>query len=515
MKTAPYSSYFPEGSNKKTVAALQSLVKQCAKAYKLTQKAFRFPTLRLSEEDRTRLAEILIDFALDIHSGSGLWTALEKYNTELFGTPLPLVHDGKAKLPTGICVERVQFLLWNMYPQIDRGRFLAPDHHDLLIAAEQVTEFLTESLPSLPDVSPVKKFLDMPKDYGWEIKRKLIWLGTKSYMFRLLFEEYIEEKHNGEISIGIIDDFICQNTSIWSGLGANDILADCLDVPEAQREELRNWYLRHVALYEIIKTGKEHSEAINLINDAPYRIREGAPGHPRSAGIRQNMILYGSLVPWRGEWYWSGECQNFTPLTARQRADVIKNVRQKTQFVARYCKEREEKVFQFAEEQYQQSVKFYGNDLVVFPNGRAWQREEKKRFAAWAKAHGHAGHMPNMSWSEDLLESDNGIGIFSHPVEGQEIMEEFNEVRNGLKKDGKGCTGYEGEIIREWICSTSINPHFIHRVLREYGGEESIKSAFCWSTDASYWLDYLLRCRKGEYYRRRFPSIDIVDTKGN
>ena len=48
-----------------------------------------------------------------------------------------------------------------------------------------------------------------------------------------------------------------------------------------------------------------------------------------------------------------------------------------------------------------------------------------------------------------------------------------------------------------------------------YGGKESIKQAARWKTDAPYWLDYLLRCRKGEYYRKRFPALSLVESEKN
>ena len=368
MKKASYASLFPENSDKKTVAKLQALVKQCAKEYATIQDKFQFSSLQLSPSARTRLAEILVDFALDLHSGShsdsGLWAALEKCNTGLFGTPLPLVHTAKTKLPPGINVERVQFLLWNLYPRLDRGLILSHRHVDLLLAAEEVTKMLNELLPSFPAVSPVKEFLDQPNDYGWEVKKKLIWLGKHSYLFRLLFEEYLDEEVEGEPQISHIDDFICQHTTPWSGLGVNDILAACLAIPEEQRDELRSWYLRHFSIYKIVKVDKEITEAANLINEAPYRIREGAPSSPRKGNFRPNMTIYGSLVPWRGEWYWSGVQYDLTPYSKRDIAESLRQLKQNTQFVARYWKERDEKVRQLAEEYYRHRFTCFGQNLV-------------------------------------------------------------------------------------------------------------------------------------------------------
>jgi len=162
MKKLPYSDYFPEKSDKKIIAALRPLVKRCDKVLDFVQHGFRFPSLKLAPAARTRLAEILVDFAMDIHFNTGIWTALEKYNTDLFGTPLPLMLPMNAKQPSGISIERVQFLLWNVYPQLD-GCELSNHHVDMLYATVEITAFLNNVLlPLLPAVSPVKEFLDKP-----------------------------------------------------------------------------------------------------------------------------------------------------------------------------------------------------------------------------------------------------------------------------------------------------------------------------------------------------------------
>jgi hypothetical protein len=510
MASISYKSHFPEKSDGKSVAALQAIVKQCAKELAGIQKQFHYDTLRLSTPDRTQLAEMLIDFAFDLQCNSGIWSALEKYNTNLFGTPLPLIQPQGTDLPPGLCLERVLFLLWNFYPLIEPGRWLSHRHVDMLFAAEEITDWLTGQLPSFPKNSPVKKFLTGSNDYGWEVKRKLIWLGTHSWLFRMPFEQYFEKRFEGKHQIAVIDDFLCQQTTPWSGMGAIDILAECLDVPDEQKNEIRIWYMRHFSYYKIVKADNEVTEAVNLINDVSYRIREGSPIKPSPRLFKPGMTVYGSLVPWRGEWYWSGEQYDMTPYSKTHLDQMVAEHKQKTQIVARFWPEREKQVRERMEEEYQSKMKHYGNDLTVLPNGRSWEREETKRLAADMAKRGFMGMMPRFSIPEHLLNCKTGIGIYLDPVEGMEMMEHFNAIRSGLKKNGKNCTPDEGNILRIWLDASAISPGFIHRALKEYGGEESIKQAICWETDAPYWLDYLLRCRKGEYYRKRFPPLDIV-----
>lgn len=511
MTNIPYKSRFPEKSDPKTVTAMQALVKLCAEALAEIQKGLRFDTLRLSAKDRTRLAEVLVDFILDLKCGSGIWSALERYNTKFFDTPLPLIYPMETELPPGreFLPPRVHFLLWNIYPQIEPGLWLSPRHVDLLTLAESVAEWFRRHWQKFPEVSPVKEFMARPNDFGWEVKRKLIWLGRDSYLFRMLFARYFDERYEGGHEVAVTDDFLCQETTLWSGLGVIDILAECLEIPEEQKDELRNWYERHASIYKIAKMDDEISEAVNLVTDTTYRIREGSPDHPRPKYIKPGMTVYGSLVPWRGEWYWSGEQHDLTPYSKEQIVQAVAQHKQNTQIVARFWPQREEQAREFHLTQFQNMMQHYGGDLTVLPSGQAWHREEKKRLAAYMKSLGAKQKPPQFPLPENLR-SCNGVGIYLDPVEGMEIMGHFHTILAGLKKNGKTITPSEAEMIRDWLEAPAISPGFIHRALREYGGEDSIKHAVRWDIDAPYWLDYLLRCRKGEYYRRRFPNISIV-----
>ena len=53
----------------------------------------------------------------------------------------------------------------------------------------------------------------------------------------------------------------------------------------------------------LMSVSKERLQAMNLVNDEPYPIRIDMEMPPFKPG----QVVFGSLVPWRGEWYWSGE----------------------------------------------------------------------------------------------------------------------------------------------------------------------------------------------------------------
>ena len=107
---------------------------------------------------------------------------------------------------------------------------LSPDHRDLHRLADTLAGALRTADYSKGSES--KRLLDTPNDFAWDVKRKLVWLGTKSYLFRFFFANYLDEHEADDADIGITDDFICQECTPWSGLGVIDILAYVLDISD-------------------------------------------------------------------------------------------------------------------------------------------------------------------------------------------------------------------------------------------------------------------------------------------
>ena len=72
----------------------RSLVKidqELARFLTKAQRSLTFETLHLSNRTRETLAHILVEFAEDLHQDIGVWSSLEHYNLEFFGTKLPCI----------------------------------------------------------------------------------------------------------------------------------------------------------------------------------------------------------------------------------------------------------------------------------------------------------------------------------------------------------------------------------------------------------------------------------------
>ena len=512
-----YSAHRPQGYEGQGDSQLRGIVQKLKKTLATKQRDFAHDTLRLPSDALGDLAGILADFAEDIHSETGIWAEYERYNTKCFGAALPLTSGESG---SGLSADRFRHFLWILYPMLLDGLVISPTHRDLQQVADAVSSFLTDAFAEVPRDSGVKTFLSSSSTHGWEVKRKLVWLGTHSFMFREPFVRYMEEQDDTtERVIAHVDDFVCQECTCWSGLGVIDILAGALDVSEDDRGDLRSWYERHAAFYKIVSVERQSLEALNLINDQPYRVRVKVPRNP----FKRGQVVFGSLVPWRGEWYWSGEQQLLD--AARIDVDDLKRTmkRQNPGIVARYSKEYEEQVRRLMSDIHEKTLAYHGGkELVVYPDGLTmaadWQKEAqwhwdqrpREEVEEAVRKHGLKRGRPEMNLPKDLLEETDGLGVFLNPEEGKEIMSGFTTLVAGLKKKGEGLTEDEQEVIRGFFDAKAISPRFVRRVLEEHG-DDSARAAFLLRGDLpDYWLDWLLRSRKGHFYQKRYPTLAVV-----
>ena len=264
---------------------------------------------------------------------------------------------------------------------------IPPPPPHLLQFAQLAGAFLTERFARLPMDSRVKNFLAGPSRFGWQIKGKLVWLGAKSYLFRCFFASYVSE-HNEGATVGITDDFICQESSGWSGLGAIDILAGALDVSADDRKTLRTWYERHAAFYRVVSRqdrGEETEFLVvrNLVNGQPYTIRVDMPRCPFQPG----GVVFGSLTPWRGEWYWSGEQRTYQHVPEHQETGLRREMLERQSGIAyRYCPVEAAQAREANRKQHDEFVVHCGGDLAVYPDGLALAAAEQKRMEALWRA---------------------------------------------------------------------------------------------------------------------------------
>jgi hypothetical protein len=491
-----------------------------------TQKGFTYPTCRLSESAWAGLAEMLVEWAEDIHNDLGLWRTVEARQRQCFGTPLPLMLDAAQKEEIhGFDRRRIQYLLWHVWPCFNPERLLAPRHADLARVAEAASQFLAERFIRVPQDSGVKRFLATPNQYGWDVKRKLVWVGTGSYLFRFLFREYLADRE-AEPSVTTADDFICQHCTLWAGMGVIDVLAGALDLTEAERDTLRTWYERHTSVYRVLARQEEGGEikcitGRNVVNGQPYSIRMnvGLAACPHKPGD----MVFGSLTPWGGEWYWSGEQRVWSDLPEIEETKIGREMLEQSSAIAyRYCPAEAAEARVRIGEHRARFIAYYGGDLTTFPDGLTLAAAEQRRMIAeWAAGDPeHAARVmrerglqkpcPRMEFPPAFLNHDQGIGAFFNPEEGVEYLLKFNHVVSALGKRGVELSEEELEALRGCMTSSAISPAFVRRLVVDYGGESIAEAFLIRGFPLDLALDFLLRRHKGHFFRRRYPSLSLL-----
>jgi hypothetical protein len=446
-----FRTHRPQRGFGRSERSLAKIAEDLTRFLTKAQRSLTYDTLHLSSRQRETLAQIVVEFAEDLSHDIGIWRSLEAYNLDFFGTPLPCVLPPDETMDADpINPDRIQFLLWTLYAELKPGLILAPNHQDLERLALWIAEFLSARLARLRYDSAVQTFLTTPNTYGWDVKRKLVWTGQHSYLFRLPCAHYVSD-HGGTADIPTLDDFLCQETTHWSGLGVIDILAATLDVSDSQRRDLRSWYERHRAYFRVVSLREPFMDVINLLNEQPYTIHVGTIGDT----FHVEDVVFGGLVPWDGVWYWSGVQRRSGHVTDEAIQQIKRDFPLKaSQVVYRYCDARAAKARELIGKHAQQFRDYYGTDLVIYPDGNAMVEEMQKFYqyqfssapreeveAFLTRHHLVATPSPQVEWSPELLACDDGIGVYFNPEEGQEMTHRVRRCAQWLAKTRERCEG--------------------------------------------------------------------------
>ena len=444
-----FRTHRPQRGFGRSERSLAKIAEDLTRFLTKAQRSLTYDTLHLSGRQRETLASLLVEFAEDLSHDIGIWRSLEAYNRDFFGTPLPCVlQPDEAMDAEPINPERMQFLLWTLYAELEPGLILAPNHQDLERLALWIAEFLSARLARLRYDSAVKTFLTTPNTYGWDVKRKLVWLGQHSYLFRLPCAHYVRD-HGGTADIPTLDDFLCQETTHWSGLGVIDILAATLDITDDQRRDLRRWYERHMAYFRVVSLREPFMDVINLLNEQPYTIHVGEIGDT----FRVDDVVFGSLVPWDGVWYWSGVQQKYAHVTDEVMQQIKRDFPlQASQVVYRYCPHSRRKHANISGSIISNFSTILALTWSPTRMARRWLRRCRSFISISLRQHPKqrwkpccnviilSASSPQIDWSPDLLACEDGIGVYFNPEEGQEMMTSFDDVRRGFQKRER-CAG--------------------------------------------------------------------------
>ena len=96
-------------------------------------------------------------------------------------------------------VNRMKCFMHTLFGEFNPESVIAPYHKDLELLAKTVSAFLSDRFQRVPHTSGIREFLSQPNEAGWDVKRKLLWVGTKSYLFRIGVHRYLTENNKGKV----------------------------------------------------------------------------------------------------------------------------------------------------------------------------------------------------------------------------------------------------------------------------------------------------------------------------
>ena len=196
--------------------------------------------------------------------------------------------------------------------------------------------------------------------------------------------------------------------------------------------------------------------------------------------------------------------------------EVKQTFLQKTPTIAyRYCKQQAKAAREAVDRHHQEFLKYHDDDLVIYPDGLSMAADIQKLYRLHNEAipdevvadilakHGLSSTSPKLNFPPELIECENGVGVYFNAGEGTEIMTGFNYVVSGFKKKGQNLSEDEVDAIHSLMTLDTVSPGFAQRLVEEYG-DESIASVFLIrDKDDKTYLNYLLRQYKGHFYRNR------------
>jgi len=94
-------------------------------------------------------------------------------------------------------------------------------------------------------------------------------------------------------------------------------------------------------------------------------------------------------------------------------------------------------------------------------------------------------------------------------------MLDFNHLLSGFRKKGRGLTEDESHALCGFIASAGVSPAFVRRLASEHGAESVAETFLLRNCPPEWALEVLLRRHKGHFYRKRYPSLSLLQPGGS
>lgn len=497
------------------------LIEAMTDFYLKNQKKFVDQTLVLNSDDAMNLVWRIAGYLEDVVNQIGIFKAVTAKNQEIFGTPIPLfVRDTEHFSPDIVNKQATAYLVWDFFTETREDLIFSPTHDDLQTIAGEIYGYIKKQVKNVPRSSKLKNFITLTgkKDGGF-IKRRLIWLGLDSYLFRFAAINYMtgEEKR-----ISTVEDFLMQMNTKLSGFTPLDIFVRMVDLEQESKEELQKWEEPYIALYYVEDETREYWTVKNMVNKEDYRVWKDYGTSETADPIKKGIFCLGGIVPWQKEWRWSGEQAILHSLDSDKITEIINILKiNSPHMIYRYCKKLRKKACEQAKAEYEFFISHFKTNLITFNSGFTMRECLKKYYQAFnklklekmseeeKKKYNLKDGIPPMDWPEFLLESAD-TATFYVAGKGMDFLTGFQGFLKALDKKGLNLTEDDQEAIYGYVTDTVIPYQLFHHLKKDYSFE-SVKCAFLieeWNEKVD--LEFLLRCYKGKQYKKKSPNITLA-----
>lgn len=279
---------------------------------------------------------------------------------------------------------------------------------------------------------------------------------------------------------------------------------------------LRGWHERLISVYQVKSVNVkgdllETMEVENVVNEQSYTVRAALAFNAFTEG----ELVFSALLPWRGQWYWSGE-QRVYKNKSHLRAEIKTSTLEKSpQLAYRYCPDLAQKALEVVGEHGEHFRQFFGSDMVAFSNGAALKEAKIKQIRDMWRAAGKAGGDPEFRLEARLSDTNNGVALFYNPEDGEEIAFNFNLLRAAMQKGSAPLSADEVRCVADFLRGESASPAFVRRLVKDYGSQSIAHAFLIKDFQETPDLDYLLHKFKGYHFRKHYPSLSFRQDTDN
>jgi hypothetical protein len=343
----------------------------------------------LTRENRKELACMLVSYFEDFICEIGIWKTFIEYNKELHGYYLPF-YDLSDYDPEYLNVEDIAYLNWHVMTKCLDTRIYAPDHVYVMELAAKVFVYLEDRIEETPGIDFYEQYLKVTASMDlYELKDKLFWMSTKSYLMGWEFGAKWEDESVklvkaysnqpemiAPMNYAMTEDFIYSKRSPFAAMNAPEWLSKLARCDDQTREVIRQLSQRHQGYYTCTGITDGHYIFQNIKTEKEYLVVKHSIKNPLTDRDINNITYIMNLVKWDGDWWLTGMMSGWVMGEQERKKAMNQPV---SQFWA-WPEETQKRLRDSTEKMYHAFTDLFGSPLALFSNRAEFEKANRDFF---------------------------------------------------------------------------------------------------------------------------------------